>query len=302
MAHAAATIEVNDPPVPVLVVKGREDWRRAVDDVRRAGATVGLVPTMGSLHAGHLSLVRRARAAHDFVAVSVYVNPLQFGASEDLDAYPRDLEGDLATATGGGVDAVFAPTVGEMWPEPPLTSIAVGATAGRLEDVARPGHLDGMATIVTKLFALTGPATAYFGEKDFQQLVVVRRLVEDLSLPIDIVGCPTVRDPDGLALSSRNRRLTAEERELAPRLYWSLLAGKRAIEEDGVTDPAAVGAIMTASLAAEPRFSVEYAAAVDPADLGQPGVLAGEARLLVAADLGATRLIDNLGVTVPVGD
>jgi pantoate--beta-alanine ligase len=254
---------------------------------------------MGSLHAGHLSLIRRAKAECGFVAVTVYVNPLQFGDPADLDAYPRDLGRDVALAGEAGAAAVFAPSGAEMWPRPPATTVKVGVGAGVFEDAQRPGHLDGVATIVAKLFALAGPARAYFGEKDFQQLVVVRRLVADLSLPTDVIGCPTVRDTDGLALSSRNLRLTPEQRAVAAKLYWSLLAGKRAIEEDGCTDPRRVGDVMAASIAAEPSFVVDYAAAVDPDDLHLPDVLSGDTRLLVAARLGPVRLIDNLGVTIP---
>jgi pantoate--beta-alanine ligase len=285
--------------VPVQLIHGRDEWRQTLEAARAGGLTVGLAPTMGSLHAGHLSLVRRARAECGFVAVTDYVNPLQFGDAADLVAYPRDLEADVALAASAGADAVFAPSADEMWPAAPATTVRVATTAGLLEDHCRPGHLDGMATIVTKLFALAGPARAYFGEKDYQQLLVVRRLAADLSLPIDVVGCPTVRDVDGLALSSRNAGLTEAERAVAPRLYWALLAGKRAIEEDGVTDPAAVTAAMSACLAAAERFTLEYAAAVDPDDLHVPVQLEADVRLLVAARLGTVRLIDNVGVTVP---
>jgi pantoate--beta-alanine ligase len=285
--------------VPAQLISDPDEWRRLLDAARSSGATVGLVLTLGSLHAGHSSLIRRARADNGFVAVTVYVNPLQFGDSADLDAYPRDLERDVATAERAGADAVFAPTVQQMWPRPPATTVSVSVTAGILEDARRPGHFAGVATIVAKLLALAGPARTYFGEKDFQQLAVVRRLVADLSLPIEVVACPTVRDPDGFALSSRNVRLDDALRSVAPKLYWSLLAGKRAIEEDGVTDPALVSKVMAAVVAGEPRFELDYAAAVDADDLHTPETLAGEVRLLVAAQLGAVRLIDNLGATVP---
>jgi pantoate--beta-alanine ligase len=285
--------------VPAQLIHRRDDWRDALDASRASGVSVGLVPTMGSLHAGHLSLIRRAKAECGFVAVTVYVNPLQFGDGADLDAYPRDVERDVALAGDAGAAAVFAPSVAEMWPLPPATTVRVGLSAGVLEDAQRPGHLEGVATIVTKLFALAGPSRAYFGEKDYQQLVVVRRLVVDLSLPTNVIGCPTVRETDGLALSSRNLRLSVPERAVAAKLYWSLLAGKRAIEEDGCTDPRRVGDVMGASIANEPRFVLDYAAAVDPDDLQTPAVLSGETRLLVAARLGSVRLIDNLGVTVP---
>jgi pantoate--beta-alanine ligase len=285
--------------VPAQLIHRRDDWRHALEGARGSGASIGLVPTMGSLHAGHLSLIRRAKAECGFVAVTVYVNPLQFGDPADLDAYPRDLGRDVAAAGEAGAAAVFAPSVGEMWPQAPATTVKVGVSAGWLEDAQRPGHFDGVATIVTKLLALAGPARAYFGEKDYQQLVVVRRLVADLSLPDEVIGCPTVRNADGLALSSRNSRLSDEQRAVAPKLYWSLLAGKRAIEEDSCTDSRRVSDIMAAAIAGEPQFGLDYAAAVDPDDLHMPDVLAGETRLLVAARLGPVRLIDNIGVTVP---
>lgn len=283
--------------MPIQLIQGRSAWREALDGARAEGSTVGLVPTMGSLHAGHLSLIRRARADCDFVAVTDYVNPLQFGDAGDLAGYPRDLDHDLALAASAGADAVFAPAVEEMWPSPTSTTVRVSLTAGLLEDRVRPGHLEGVATIVTKLFALAGPCRAYFGEKDYQQLLVVRRLAADLSLPVDVVAGPTVRDTDGLALSSRNARLSSDERAMAARIYWALLAGKRAVEEEGVTDPTSVAAVMTATL--PDAFVVEYAVAADPEDLRVPERLAGDCRLLLAARLGAVRLIDNLSVTVP---
>lgn len=290
---------------PVDLVTTRDEWRRRLDDARSAGQRVGLVPTMGSLHAGHLSLIRRAAADCDVVAVTDYVNPLQFGEAQDLAAYPRDVPRDRELAADAGAGLLFAPTAEEMWPEPPATTVSVSEVSRDWEGSSRPGHFEGVATIVAKLFSLAGPSLAYFGEKDWQQLAVIRRMASDLSLPVGIVGCPTVRDPDGLALSSRNTRLTPAERAVAPRLYWSLLAGKRAIEDDRVDDPAEVVARMEACLAEEPLFTLDYAAAVDPDRLETPPALSrlgGEARLLIAARLGRTRLIDNVAVTVPAPD
>lgn len=287
---------------PVDLVSTRDEWRRRLDEVRSAGQQVGLVPTMGSLHAGHLSLIRRAAAECDVVAVTDYVNPLQFGEAQDLAAYPRDVPADAELAGQAGASLLFAPSVEEMWPEPPATTVSVSGITHNWEGPSRPGHFEGVATIVAKLFSLSGPSWAYFGEKDWQQLAVIRRMTADLSLPVGIVACPTVRDPDGLALSSRNGRLTPAEREAAPKLYWSLLAGKRAIEDDGVEDPAEVVARMEGCLAEEPAFSLEYAAAVDPDRLETPARLAGAVRLLIAARLGRTRLIDNVAVTVPNPD
>jgi pantoate--beta-alanine ligase len=276
-------------------------WRARLDSGRAMGQRVGLVPTMGALHAGHLSLIRRAAADCDVVAVTDYVNPFQFGASEDLSAYPRDLERDCRLAAGAGAHMVFAPTSDELWPETPRTSVHVEGLTTLLEGSVRPGHFDGVATIVAKLFALCGPCWAYFGEKDFQQLAVIRRMVADLSMPVEVFGCPTVRDPDGLALSSRNVYLTAEERAVAPGLYYALLAGKRAIEDDGSADPDAVCRAMGAALARVPQFCLEYAEVADPVALGRPERIDGEVRLLMAARLGRARLIDNLAATAPNG-
>jgi pantoate--beta-alanine ligase len=287
---------------PVDLVTTRDEWRCRLDDARSAGKQVGLVPTMGSLHAGHLSLIRRAAAEVDVVAVTDYVNPLQFGEAQDLAAYPRDVPADRKLAAEAGAGLLFAPSVEEMWPEPGATTVSVSGIAGDWEGAARPGHFDGVATIVAKLFSLSGPSWAYFGEKDWQQLAVIRRMTADLSLPVAIVGCPTVRDPDGLALSSRNARLTPAERAVAPKLYWSLLAGKRAIEDDHVEEPAEVVARISARLAEEPLFTLEYAAAVDPESLETPAQFSREVRLLIAARLGRTRLIDNVAVTVPAPD
>jgi pantoate--beta-alanine ligase len=284
--------------LPELVTT-RDDWQRRLDEVRAGGRRVGLVPTMGSLHAGHLSLIRRAAADCDVVTATVYVNSLQFASAEDAAAYPRDLERDRELAGAAGADLIFAPSVQEMWPDPPATAVRVSGVGEGWEGETRPGHFEGVATIVAKLFSLAGPTWAYFGEKDWQQLAVVRRLVRDLSLPVTVIGFPTVRDPDGLALSSRNAYLTQAERAVAATLYRSLLAGKRAIEDDHVDDPAQVAARMAETLAAQPAFTLDYAAAVDPDQLVTPPRLSGAVRLLIAARLGRPRLTDNLAATVP---
>ncbi len=276
------------------LVTSPEAWRVWAEDQRAAGHRVALVPTMGALHAGHLSLIRRAAAEADVVTVSDYVNPLQFAAHEDLAAYPRDLDRDRTLAAQAGATLVFAPSVAEMWPETPATTVGVTGVSAPWEGARRPGHFDGVATIVAKLFSLAGPCLAYFGEKDWQQLAVVRRMASDLSLPVTVVGCPIVRDPDGLALSSRNAYLTADERSVAATLYWSLLAGKRAIEDDGVRDPAEVVGRMEQVVARQPAFHLDYAAVVNPDTLVTPTRLQGTVRLLVAARLGRTRLIDNV--------
>jgi len=285
--------------VTLELIEAPADWRATLDACRAEGRRVGLVPTMGALHAGHLSLIRRAVADCDVVAVTDYVNPLQFGPTEDLAAYPRDLQRDCRLAGDVGAAVVFAPSTEDLWPESPRTSVRVEGLTEVMEGSSRPGHFDGVATIVAKLLALAGPCWAYFGEKDFQQLAVIRRMVTDLSLPVEVIGCPTVRAPDGLALSSRNAYLTTEERGSAPQLYYALLAGKRAVEDDGLDDPASVVEVMTGALAREPRFELDYAEVAEPDDLTRPKRVESEVRLLMAARIGRARLIDNIAATPP---
>ena len=274
------------------------DFSEALDAERRAGRTVGLVPTMGALHAGHGSLVERAAAECDVVAVTVFVNPLQFGAGEDLDAYPRTLDADVALAEAAGASVVLAPTVAEMYGEGTATTVSVASDmTAVLEGASRPGHFDGVATVVAKLFAMAGRCRAYFGEKDFQQLAIVRRMARDLSFPVEVVGCPTVRADDGLALSSRNAYLSPEERAVAPVLHRALQAGAAAAL-DGAASAADVSAAMAAVLATEPTVEPDYCAVVDAGTLQVPDQLTGDLRLLVAARLPSARLIDNLGVTL----
>jgi pantoate--beta-alanine ligase len=246
-----------------------------------------------------MSLIRRAAAECDVVGVTDYVNPLQFGSGEDLSAYPRDIERDCELAEEAGAAFVFAPSVEEMWPEDPLTTVSVRGLTDRLEGESRPGHFDGVTTIVTKLLALSGPCFAYFGEKDYQQLVVVRRMIADLSLPVELIACPTVRETDGLALSSRNAYLTEEERAAAPHLYYALLAGKRAVEDDGIDDPDLVEKQMAESLSRQPLFTLDYAAVTDPETFERPGRISAEVRLLMAGRIGRARLIDNVQATPP---
>lgn len=278
------------------VVVTRDRFRKATAAARASGARVGLVPTMGAFHEGHLSLMRAAASSCDFVAVSIFVNPLQFSSAEDLARYPSNLEQDLVTAEETGAELVFAPEAEEMYPHGvPETAVEPGALANRLEGLSRPGHFAGVATVVTKLLSLCGSCSAFFGEKDFQQLVVVRNLVADLDLDAEIVGCPTLREPDGLAFSSRNRRLEPEDRKAAAVVFKALVAGRAAVS-DAVRESAVVQAVMSAVVAAEPRARLDYAVVVDPVTFEVPALLAGELRLLIAADLGPVRLIDNLGV------
>jgi pantoate--beta-alanine ligase len=278
----------------VQVTETADSLSKALDAERVAGRRIGLVPTMGALHAGHLSLVEAARREVDVVVVSTFVNPLQFDDPADLAHYPRSFEQDAASAAEAGVDYLFAPAEEELHPAPVLISVRVAELGDVLEGASRPGHFAGVATVVAKLLALTGRCRAYFGEKDYQQLVLVRRLVTELHFPVEVVGCPTVREPDGVALSSRNLLLSATERAAAPVLHRALLAG-RGLLEAGERRPDRVGAAMAAVVGTEPLASLDYAAAVDASDLRAPEQLRGEVRLLVAAWLGTTRLIDNLG-------
>ena len=268
--------------------------RAVLDAARAAGRTVGFVPTMGYLHDGHASLARTAVEGCDLVVMSIFVNPLQFGAGEDLAAYPRDLDRDLAVAEAAGVGLVFAPPVEEMYPTPIRTAVSVAGVSAPLEGASRPGHFDGMATVVAKLFSIVGPCRAYFGEKDFQQLAVVRRMVADLSMPIAMVGCPTVREPDGLAMSSRNVYLSPEERAQAPTVHRALQAGAAAIAA-GARDAATIQEVMAAVMGEAPLGRVDYLAVVDAATFEVPEPLTGELRLLAAVRFGRARLIDNVG-------
>ena len=288
--------DVRLDPGPVRVVRTAGGLAAALDAERAAGRTVGLVPTLGALHDGHASLVRRSAAENDVTCVTVFVNPLQFGAGEDLAAYPRTLEADLQVAAVAGADLVFAPPPEQM--DMGVTRVAVGGPGAVLEARTRPGHLEGVATVVTRLFALAGRCRAYFGEKDWQQLQVVTRLARDLGLPVEVVGCPTVREPDGLALSSRNAYLTPEERATAPVLHRALRAGAAAVVA-GERDPEVVADLVGAIVEAEPLATLVSSDVVDSATLVPPPTLTGSIRLLVAARLGRARLIDNIGVRVP---
>jgi len=284
----------------VRVIMSAWEFSRVLDEARATGREVGLVPTMGALHAGHRSLVERAAAECDVVAVTVFVNPLQFGDAADLARYPRDLDGDVAKAQAAGASVVFAPSVQEMYPgypDPVATTVHVDGVSEGLEGASRPGHFDGVATVVAKLFALAGRSRAYFGEKDFQQLAVVRRMATDLSLPVEVVACPTVREPDGLALSSRNVRLSPDERLAAVALRRALVEGRAAIAR-GERMADRVRAAMTAVLDAAPLVRPDYAEVVDPGTLCRVSRIEGELRLLVAAEVGPVRLIDNEGVVV----
>ena len=282
------------------VLSTKSEFREHLETVRALGRTVGLVPTMGALHEGHLSLLRAAANDCDVVALTIFVNPLQFSAGEDLDAYPRPLERDLELAEAAGADVVFTPTTDEMYPEPTLTNVHVDRLTSSMEGASRPTHFDGVSTVVTKLFNIAGPCRAYFGEKDFQQLAVVRRMAADLDQPVEIVGCPVVRETDGLAMSSRNVYLSSAEREAATVINRALRAGAAMIEA-GESDRSVIEAHMASIIDAEPLATLDYAVVVNPDSLLTPDRLVSgtTVRLLMVAQLGTPRLLDNLGVDVP---
>jgi pantoate--beta-alanine ligase len=277
----------------VHAVETSAELRAAVTAARSRGAAVGFVPTMGALHAGHRSLLAAARRETGFVVASVFVNPLQFGPTEDLGTYPRDRDGDLAVLEADGVDLAFLPAEREVWPAPPEVRLQVGALGERLEGARRPGHLDGVATVVAKLLHLVGPSRAYFGQKDAQQLAVVRRMVADLAFPNEIVACPTVREPDGLAVSSRNAYLSAAERARAAALYRALEAGRTSWSA-GERDPAAIETAAEGVLTTVPGVEPEYVALVEPDGFEQVKQAEAGHVLAVAARVGRTRLIDNV--------
>lgn len=273
--------------------------RARADEVRCAGDTVGLVPTMGAFHEGHLSLMRAARGASDLVVVSLFVNPTQFSPEEDLAAYPLDPEGDARAAEEAGVDVLFAPSVETMYPHPPLTTVSVSQLTDGLCGASRPHHFAGVATVVTKLFSIVGPCNAFFGKKDFQQLVVVRRLAADLDLGVTVVGCPIVREPDGIAMSSRNDYLSAEERPAATVLFRALEGALKTVMS-GERDPARIREVAVDLIAAEPLARLDYAEVVRADDLSPAAQIEDGVEHLVAlaVHFGKTRLIDNVTFTL----
>jgi pantoate--beta-alanine ligase len=265
----------------------------ARDRRNSGGGTWGLVPTMGYLHAGHLSLVSRARQENDRIAVSIFVNPTQFGPAEDFGSYPRDLERDLELLESAGVDLVWTPTVDELYPPGYQTYVEVEEVTRRLEGAARPGHFRGVTTIVAKLFNVLRPRRAYFGQKDAQQVVVIDRMTRDLNFPVEIVVRPTLREADGLAMSSRNVYLSSEHRRAAPVLYRALRAAE-ARWEAGERDADALRVAMETILDAEPLAETEYASAADPETLAEVSGRAERLLLSLAVRIGRARLIDNI--------
>lgn len=279
--------------MPPEVIESIQRLRDRVAPARQAGQHIALVPTMGALHAGHRRLIDLARAECDVVVVSIFVNPMQFDRDDDLLKYPRTLESDIQLCASSGVDVVFAPGAAEMYPAPLNCTIDVGRVADHLCGPHRPGHFRGVATVVMKLFQIAQPDRAYFGEKDAQQLAVIRHLVSDLNVPVEVVGVPTVREADGLALSSRNQRLAPEERRAAPVLYEALGVARQQIAS-GVTNVAQIREAATGIIEQRPAVQLEYFEIVDPGEM-QP--VERVERPVIAAGaiwVGSTRLIDNL--------
>ncbi len=278
-----------------ILVETIEETRRRIASVRAGGRIVGFVPTMGALHAGHSALMERCRAESDFVVASIFVNPTQFAPGEDLDRYPRTLELDLDRCRNVGVDLVFYPSIPEIYPNgSDSTLVETPGLTRILEGAARPGHFRGVATVVLKLFNIVQPDIAYFGQKDFQQLTVIRRMTTDLLLPVEIRPHPTVREPDGLALSSRNRYLSARERSTAPILHRALTRARDAVVA-GLANGDRVRQILRETLESGTGVVVDYAEVVDDRTLEPLTELTGRRAIaLVAARLGSTRLLDNL--------
>lgn len=264
-------------------------------ELTKKGKTIGFVPTMGALHEGHISLVKRARDENDIVVTSIFVNPIQFGPKEDFATYPRDLEGDSEKLRKESVDILFYPSIEEMYPEGYRTFIEVQGLSERLCGAFRPGHFRGVATVVTKLFNIVKPSRAYFGLKDYQQTVIIRKMVQDLNMDVEIITCPTMREPDGLAMSSRNLYLRPDERKAATVIYRTLLEAAGLLRE--FKSPEEIGTIMLERLKSEPLVSsIDYAGLYDPETLEEIKEYAGKKEILlaIALKIGNTRLIDNM--------
>jgi len=274
----------------IRTIKGMVAWSRSAE---RDGRSIGFVPTMGALHEGHKSLIKSARAACDAVVVSIFVNPLQFGPMEDLERYPRPLEEDMRLCRREKVDVVFLPAVDELYPSAFETAVSVQRLTRRFEGISRPGHFGGVATVVTKLLNIVHPGKAFFGQKDYQQAAVLSRLVADLNICTEIIVRPTVREPDGLALSSRNTFLTLEERKAATVLYQALAAARDVIR-DGERSAKKIRAAMIRTIWEEPLARLDYAAVADAETLEEVRSARGHLVLLLAVWIGKTRLIDNM--------
>jgi len=279
----------------MLVLETIEDAQSACRALRRAGRSIGLAPTMGALHQGHLSLVRAAKATCDATVVSIFVNPAQFGANEDLANYPRAFDADCEALEREGVDLVFAPSVAEMYPAGASTWVEVADLGDRGEGASRPGHFRGVATVVSKLFHIVGPSHAFFGQKDAAQLAVLRKMAADLNFDLKIVGCPTVREADGLAMSSRNRFLSVDDRRQALVIGRALRVAAN-LAASGQTSAAALIAAMRSVMALEPEVKTDYISVADPETLEEIPDIARGGLLAIAAVVGTTRLIDNIPI------
>jgi pantoate--beta-alanine ligase len=283
---------------PPTIIDTPTDMRAWSHDLRHAGRSIALVPTMGALHVGHRALVDAARSLADVVVVSIFVNPLQFGEPADFTGYPRPIDADLVACAEAGVDAVYAPTAATMYPEGFDTRVVPGVLATVMEGRSRPGHFEGVTTVVTKLLTTVGPHVAVFGEKDYQQLAIIRRMVTDLDLGVEIAGVPTVREPDGLALSSRNRRLTTQQRQAAAVIPRAIAEARRVVCRPAASIHEALGAA-EAVVASEPAASLDYVSVFDAAtlaavaDVEQSNRLPGRYRIAIAVRFGDIRLIDN---------
>jgi pantoate--beta-alanine ligase len=278
----------------MIVIERVSELREHCDRARAQGRSVGLVPTMGFFHAGHRSLMRAARAENDLVVVTLFVNPTQFAPGEDLSRYPRDLEGDRSAAEIEGVDMLFVPPVEEVYPDgPPRTTVHVAGLTEGMCGVGRPTHFDGVTTVVAKLFSIVGPCTAYFGRKDYQQVAVITRMTRDLELPVKVVSRPLVREPDGLAMSSRNAYLDAEQRSAALVLHQALTAVADAVR-DGERDASRLCDAVRAAVAEVPQVRLEYVEARDARTLELVERITDDTVLALAAQVGRTRLIDNV--------
>jgi len=282
----------SSPENPRLITRVAE-LRSTLQPVRLAGKRIGFVPTMGALHEGHLSLVRTCKQQCDYTVVSIYVNPTQFGPQDDFNEYPRTLQSDIDALTELGVELVFAPSDEEMYPSGFSTWVEVGSVAEPLEGVCRPGHFRGVTTVVTKLFNMVQPHVAYFGLKDYQQALVIRRMVTDLNLPVEIRTCATVREPDGLAMSSRNKYLTPEGRKHALVLWKSLQRAAELVAQ-GCRDAEEITQQMRQVILSAPDAKIDYVALVDPETLQPVSSLTGPTLAALAVRIGGTRLIDNL--------
>ncbi len=288
--------EVSELSSPVVVTTIAE-LRERIREAKQAGQKIGCVPTMGALHVGHTSLVDQARQECEFVVATIFVNPTQFAPGEDYEKYPRPLKADVQKCADHGVDLVFAPSTEEMYPKPGITFVEVEELATRLEGVHRPSHFRGVTTVVAKLFNIVQPDFAYFGLKDYQQQLILRRMCDDLDFPVTIQSCPTVRDEDGLALSSRNQYLSSEERQTALAISRGIFAATDRLRS-GKEDVAQVQQELHASLESEKGLALDYAVIADAHTLESITQVQAEMVILVAARVGSTRLIDNLPVSL----